>query len=236
MSDIVLGRNMILEIKVDGEYVAIGCAESCSFSFQNEIIGKTDVNAALFRKRRVRMSDCAASVQGLTTLESDTKITVMYLLQEAVRRTELDLRFRFIDEAAVEKQIQGFFLLESQELAGQVSAFSEFDVNFLNTGGFTISTVDDESGEPLPEGLQWDWWETTPDATSITGAGHYGRSFAGVPFENIIEVDREGTQYDLVESAPEGRECTYDEVDTISFDPANPFPEGVRVFVIWKTS
>lgn len=235
MSEIVTGRNMILEINVDDVYIAIGCAVSCSFSFQNEIIGKTDVNAGLFRKRRVRVSDCAASAQGLTTLVNDTTISIMHLLQEGVRRTEQDLRFRFTDDAGVSKQIQGLFLVETVEIAGEIVGFSEFDVSFVNTGGFTISTIEDESGDDLPEGLAWDWWEAAPGETSIAGPGHYGRSFEGVAFEKILEVDREGTQYDLVNDTPEGREVYYDGTQLL-FDELLPFIEGTRVFVIWGTT
>lgn len=227
---------MILELFHDGVYKAIGCAYSCSFNFTNELIGKTDVNAGLFRKRRVRMSDFGADVQGLVTLVNDTTISAMHFLQEGVRRSELDLRFRFTDEAGLSKQIQGTFLVETVSEAAEVSGFAEFDIEFAGTGSFTIDDIIDESGEEIPEGLFWDWWEAVEGETTISGPGHYGRSFAGVPFENIVEVDREGTQYDLVNEAPEGRECYYDAVATISFDPLLPFIEGTRVFVIWQVT
>lgn len=232
MSNVVFGRDMILEAKIVGVYTPIGCATNCSFEFTNELIRKTDVNAGLFRKYRVRMSDCKASIHGLTTLENDTTLSVLYFLQEGVRRSELDLRFRFTDEAGVAKQVQGIFLIEGIPVQGDVSAFSEFDINFQGTGGVSISSIDseDESGEGLPGEVQWDWWDAVEGETTITGTGHYGRSFAG---KEIIEVDRDGTQYNEIESTPAGAEFSYDGT-TIQFPADNPFGEGIRVFVIWQ--
>ena len=220
---------MILEVKVDGVYTPIGCAVSCSFHFENEIILKTDVNAGLFRKKRVRISDCNCSVSGLTTLENNETISDLYFLQEGVRRTEQDLRFRFTDEGGLSKQIQGMFIVQSNDINGDVSAFSEFDLNFEGTGGFSISDITDDSAGGLPGDVTFDWWDTTEGTDTISGPGHYGRSFSG---KDVLLVSREGTQYDL-NDPPVGREYGFNGT-IISFDPLNPFNDGTRVYVLWQ--
>jgi hypothetical protein len=233
MSAVIFGTNGTIEVKIAGNYFPIGCFTNFSFRHNNELILKTDVNAGLFRKRRVRISDCSASVSGLTTLENDTTASTFYFLQESVRRIEQDIRFTFTDQDGVSKQIQGLFLLETGEVSGQVEDFSEFDLEFQGTGGFTISAVD-ESPEPLPGGLMWDYWETTPGDFAISGPGVYGRSFAGVDFDNLIEVDREGTQYDTTESAPGNRQAKYNGT-SIEFE--NQFESVTpveRVYAIWQ--
>ena len=88
MSSIVMGRDMIMEVKIVADWVPIGCATTCSFQYTNELINKTDVNAGLFRKYRVRISDCTANIQGLASLVTDTTASSFYFLQEAIRRTE----------------------------------------------------------------------------------------------------------------------------------------------------
>lgn len=232
MSSVVFGRDMVIEAKIADVYTPVGCATSGSFSFINELIAKTDVNAGLFRKRRVRISDCTLSVQGLTTLENNTTISALYFIQEGVRRAEQDLRIIFTDEDSLQKQIQGMFILESSQLSGEVSGFSEFDMEFQGTGGFAISEVEEESGAGIPGDVAWDWWETVEGANSITGVGHYGRSFAG---QDIIEVDREGLQYDEVPGTPADGERQYSQDGTtITFPSGNPFEAGTRVFVIWQ--
>ena len=242
MNDIVLGRNVNVETLVDGDYIVVGCAVSCSFEFENELIGKTDVNAGLFRKRRVRISDTRGSVQGLTTLQnSTTRLTIFHFLQEAIRRTEQTLRFVFLDEAGFTRYLSGIFLVKTVNINSDVSAFSEFDLQLEGTGNIDIGVVippggsgsgDDsgDSGESFCPELFSDYWETVEGETSISGIGVQGRSFAG---QQIIEVDREGTEHEAVTGTPGNREYAYDSIN-VSFDPANPFNAGERIFVIWK--
>jgi hypothetical protein len=230
MSSVVFGRDMVFEAKIDDVYTPVGCAVSGSFQFTNELIAKTDVNAGLFRKRRVRISDCSLSVQGLTTLENNSTASVLYFLQEAVRRTDQDLRITFTDEDGLQKQIQGLFLMESSQLNGEVAGFSEFDIEFQGNGGFTISDIVDESGEGLPGEVNWDWWEAVEGENTISGTGNYGRSFAG---KELLLVDREGLQYDEVIVSPSGRQYMFDGTE-ISFDTGLPFNPEERVFILWK--
>lgn len=242
MSDIVLGRNVNVETLVNGDYIVIGCAVSCAFEFENELIGKTDVNAGLFRKRRVRISDTRGSVQGLTTLQnSTTRLTIFHFLQEAIRRTEQTLRFVFLDEGGFTRYITGIFLVKTVQISSDASAFSEFDLQLEGTGGnIDIGVVIPPGGEESPgespgEGdicpeLFSDYWETVEGESTISGIGVNGRSFAD---QQVLEVDREGTEHELATGSPGNREYAYDGT-TISFDATNPFNAGERIFVIWK--
>lgn len=228
MSDTIFGNNAVLQVNISGTYLNIGCAVSCMFEFENELIAKTDVNAGLFRKKRVRMSDSRMGVQGLTTLVDDTSYSPFYFLQEGVRRTEQDLRILFTDEGGIQKQVQGSYLIKSIQLTGKADDFSEYDIEFEGTG--SISLEDPEaSGSDIPGNIQFDWWEGAGGETSITGPGHYGRSFAG---ESVKYVDIEGIGHDLVSGTPGNRE--YANTGTvISF--LIPLEAGGRVYVLWET-
>lgn len=232
MSNVIYGKDVNVEALLDGDYIVIGCAVSCSFEFENELIGKTDVNAGLFRKKRVRISDCRGSVQGLTTLNSSpTRLTAFHFLQEAIRRSEQTMRFVFVDTDGDTRYVQALFLVQSLQLSGgSETPFSEFDLQLEGTGNISIGTVEPPGEIFCPE-LFSDYWETTEGENEISGVGVIGRSFAD---SQIIEVDREGTQYDYETGVPGNREFAYDGT-TISFDPTNPFNPGERVFVVWKT-
>lgn len=231
MSDIVFGNNAILQVKISGTYVSLGCAISCSVEYQNELIAKTDVNAGLNRKRRVRMGDSSMSVNGLVTLVDSTTQSPFYFLQEAVRRNEVDLRILFTDEGAIQKQVQGNYLIQTIKLTGKADDFSEFDIEFQGTGDISLADPDDESGSDIPGDVQFDWWPLDEGETSITGTGHYGRSFSG---ELILEVDREGIEQEPVTGSPSGREYA-NSGTIISFDSTLPGnPGGERVFVLWR--
>lgn len=228
MSDVVSGKNVSVEARVSGDYIAIGCAYSCSFEFENELIGKTDVNAGLSRKKRVRISDCRGSVQGLTTLKNTaSKLTAFYFLQEAIRRTEQDLRFVFTDDSGYTRYIQCMFLVKSHGLTAESSSFSEFDLQLEGTGAPTIGVV--ELIETTCPELFSDTWEAEEGESSVSGVGQEGRSFAG---GDILEVDREGLQYDYTAGSPGNRQFSYNGTE-ITFE--NPFNEGgERVLVVWK--
>lgn len=229
MSNVILGKDVNVEALIDGDYIVIGCAVSCSFEFENELIGKTDVNAGLNRKKRVRISDSRGSVQGLTTLNSSsTRLTAFHFLQEAIRRSEQTMRFVFMDTAGDTRYVGGLFLVKSLALSSETSGFSEFDLQLEGTGDITVGVVDPPPEVFCPE-LFSDTWVLAEGETSINGIGQEGRSFAD---NEIIEVDREGTQYDYTTSAPGNREYGYNGTD-ISFEiTGNEFSE--KVFVIWK--
>lgn len=229
----IQGKDVNVEALVDGVYITIGCAVSISFEFENELIAKTDVNAGLNRKKRVRMSDSRGSVQGLTMIDNTaTRLTAFHFLQEAVRRSEQTMRFVFMGENDT-RYITGLFLVQALSLTGDHGGpgFSEFDLRLEGTGGITIGTVDSgsESGLGCPD-IDSDTWVMDEGESSVSGAGLQGKSFVG---KQILEVDVEGLQYDYKDGAPGNREYAYDGTN-ISFETQAP-EGGQRVFVIWKT-
>jgi hypothetical protein len=229
----VSGANAVIEAWEDssGGYVVIGCTTSHVFRFTNELIGKTTVDSGLFRKRRVRISDMAASVQGLVITENTAdRLTIFHFLQEGIRRGEIDLRFIYTDEIGNVQRITGTFLVESIELPSDFTGWAEFDMQLVGSGQPSLETVEDP-GEAVCPDLFFDWWETTPGDSGISGPGTYGRDFAGM---NVLEVDREGIEHDIIDSgSPGNREARYTGGAVISFDPTNPFNAGERVYVLW---
>lgn len=226
MSSIVTGQNMILEAKVGDDWIPHGCATTCSFQFSNELIGKTDVNAGLFRKYRVRLSDCTASIQGLTSLVTDTTVSVFYFLQEAIRRTEIDMRFRFIDEAGNTQAITGTWLVSTTGLNGDVSAFSEFDISFQGTGGVTLEpVVIDSPGDVMCEVQETLQLTLGEGSTSVASGLLVGSD------REIIFVDREGIGHSQTTGTPGNRQFVFDSsTGEVAFlNPGNPGGEGIEI-------
>jgi len=232
MSKEVLGTGVIFKVKVSGGYIEAGCATAVAFNFQNELIGKTDVNASGgFRKRRIRMSDCSGSVSGIILTESSPlRLSIFHFLQEAVRRSELDCQFIFQDIDGGVKIIQGFFLVESTDLNGAQTGFGEFDLQLQGSGGISVSSVDDP-GDIVCESVYSDWWTATTGQTGISGPGSEGRDFAG---HRVVLISRSGTGHDIVDSGvPGNRQARYSGGASVTFDPANPFNDGETIYVEW---
>lgn len=233
MSDVIHGRDVVGMFKIDGEWFNIFCATGCEFRLENELIGKTDVNAGSFRKYRVRLGDCSMTFTGVSkTSNANDVLSPFFFAQESVRRTEGEYRILFVDQDGNDKVIAMNGVVRALSIASDINNFSTSTMEIQGTGGFTVPLSPDP-----PTGCDewfWDWWETTPGETSISGTGHYGRSFAG---HDLIEVDREGIQHDVVDSGtPGNREALYNGGSSIDFDPLNPFNAGERVFVIWEES
>lgn len=231
MNNEVFGTGVSIRAKVDGEYITIGCASSVAFNYENEIIGKTDVNAGLFRKKRVRISDCRGSVSGIiTTSSTATKLSIIHFLQEAIRRSEIDMQFIFEDPDTNVIVVQGLFLVQSEDLTSEAGAWAEFSLNLEGTGGTDVTQIN-PPGDVVCEQIYSDWWTTTVGESGIGGFGNAGLTFAG---HDVIEVDREGLEHDIITTGtPGNREAKYTGGSTITFDPTNPFNSGERIFVIW---
>lgn len=230
--NIVNAKDIIMKVRVDGDDIDIGCAASLIYRYKNEIIGKTDVNAGLFRKKRVRISDYSASVQGLITLSNEINgVSCFYFLQEAIRRTEQYITFIYTDEIGQIRTIAANYLVESEDLSGGAEKdFGEFDLNLEGTGDLTLSTIDSPPAGTCFE-TDSDWWSTTPGANSITGLGNAGKTFAG---QQIIAVIREGgIPLQFTSGTPGERDYSYDGT-TITTWASNPYLSGEKIYVLWQ--
>jgi hypothetical protein len=234
MSDIVQGKNVIVKKAVDGVYYIIGCAISCTFIFENELIGKTDVNAGLFKKYRVRISDCKGTVNGVTKTTNSGSLSIFHFLEEGVRRTEGDYQFIFEDDGGNQVVISMTALVQAIQLEGDFSTHSLFDLQIQGTGGLEMETIEAPDVPVLEEWFS-DYWTTSEGATSLNGTSveHEYQLFS----LEVLEVDREGTQYDIILSGtPGNRQCRYDSIGgVIYFSPDSPFNPGETVFVLFKT-
>lgn len=231
-NDCVQGRNVVLLKKVGVTYYPIGCAVSCQFRFKNEIVGKTDVNAGLFAKKRVRISDCSASVNGVLKRTNDDGIlSTFHFLEEGVRRTEGDYKFLFTDDDGVAKIVTFIGLVETVDISGETSSMAEFDLQLQGTGGFEMSDLSDPRS-PGDENVESDWWNTVNGQSYISGLSQSGLSIVN---KDILAVEIEGTGYDIVTGTPGNRECKYTASGRIDFYPTEVVFDGSQTaYVLWK--
>jgi hypothetical protein len=101
MANIVQGKNAVLFGYSGGLYYPIGCEIDFSYEYVNELTQKTDVNAGSWRKYEVRISDCTASLSGVTTTTNTDTLSIFYYLQEAIRRTPQLIKMVWTDDDGV---------------------------------------------------------------------------------------------------------------------------------------
>jgi hypothetical protein len=242
MSDIVKGRNVLVQKEVDSVYYTIGCGIESTFNFNNTIIGKTirNANSGPFVKRRIRMSDCSGTVSGVTKTSSITKLSVFHFLEDGVRRAEGNYRIIFTDENSDVVVLDIVAIVESIKIGSNVSANSLFDLNFLSTGGFSMSTLVPPSVPGSEVWLEDHWIVVTGDywiAAATTSVKHaYTLSGIGTT-KFLLQVNRSGVQYDIIPSGtPGNRQCIWNTSTLrLEFDSTNVFNAGETVQIIFKT-
>lgn len=231
MSNIVQGGSVSISRLIGADYTPIACADKITLRFINELIGKSTVDSGIYRKRRVRWSDVSISVNGLMTLTNSSSGRASFdFLVQGVLRAELTLRITYEDEASVVQVVEGMFLVESVEHTGTTEGFAEYDIQFAGNGDFVIGDI---PSPPELEGYntQSDWWQPSNGATSFSGNGYKGLSFAG---HEIIEVIREmGPPLEITTGTPGERQFKFDNTN-ISIYASNPFNGDEKVFVIWQ--
>ena len=227
---VVRGSNMIASILVNSVYYPVFCAKSCSFELTNEIILRTSVNDGLFPKRRIRRTDWSGSASGVLVTDNNIdRYSPFYLLQESVRRTELDWQFEFTNLDGEIKTIEGPALIENLPISGDVQSFVQCTVNIIGTGAFTIDQSPPAGGEDVDS----DYWDTTVGENTIIGLSVNNKSMIG---KTILAIAREGVVYDPETAGTANNRIAIfnSSLGRVTFDANIPFNPGETVWCMWK--
>lgn len=218
------GNNVLVSIQIDEEFIPVLCAIDMTFNCEQEVVLATTIDSGKWRKKRLReLSDWNVSVTGLSKIDNaDGQVSFFYLLQENIRGSEQVIQMMFEDEDGNVQVLEGSVLIPSLSINGNVNSFADVNIVFEGTGAVTIEQPVSDVASVICEDWDSDTFDLAEGETSISGA------FAG---KTIIEVDREGTQYDHTTGTPGNREYSYNGAN-INFEVAG-LPDGEKVFVIW---
>lgn len=237
MSNYIQGKNAILFGYLSGVYYPIGCEIEFTYEYLNELTTKTDVNAGSWRKYEVRISDCTASLSGVTTSSNGTTLSIFYYLQEAIRRTPQNIKMVWTDDDGVDKVITGVFMIKTINIANAQGDWSKFTLELQGTSGITIDPIIGGGGSgsssgssSIDENITADYWLTVEGATSINGLSVGGLSYVG---GEVILVSREGATQFLVTGTPGNEEAQVSDPAGTNISFLNPFGPDERVYVIW---
>lgn len=232
MIPVVEGKNCILEVRVNGSYQPLLCAENFTFTLTQEMVLKTGPNSGLFRERKARLSDWNVEVSGLTPIDDPDTVSWFYMLQNSVRRAVQALRMTFEDQAGEVRVFTGSALVETQEISASMTDFANASISLVGTGGFDISEVID--GPDTACEVQEDYYFTLAEgATTLTDVVLQPES--GVT-KSILGLSRDGSVHTETGGVPGNLEFAFNAATgVISFDPTNPaLPGGSPVWVLLK--
>jgi hypothetical protein len=232
-TNVINGTDVTMYVKISGQYYPIGCATSCTFDIDQEIILRTGVNDGLFPKKRVRRTDWRGSVSGVMVSNNTTdRYGAFYFIQEAVRRAENTYKWEFIDISGNIKEIEGVAVIKAIPIAAGADQFSTFDIQVEGSGAFTIT---DGGGSPgiVDENIDSDEWATTEGQYGVSGTSVDGKSLTG---KYLLAVSRSGIAYDIITTGTVGnlQAKFVSGSGTITFDA--PFNADETVWAMWKDS
>lgn len=230
MSNRVKGNNVIIQMLVSGTYYPVFCGKTMEFSQAQETIEVTSINSAVSREYEAGMSTGTLNIAGVTVLNNTGgQISITYLMTEAIRRNPQDMRIVLTDDDGTILQIAFQALITLNRLSRQFGSYSLSSTDFVVTGDVVISSL-----IPPPGGSCIEiplYLSTTPGDVSVSNSA---LEATGVV---ILQVDREGMQYDEVSGTPSGRQFKFtggSGAGTITFDSTLPFNAGETVYVLYK--
>jgi predicted secreted protein len=225
------GRDALVSIKVEEEFYPVLCAIDMTFSCSQQVLLATSADSGNWRYKRLRnLSEWSVSVSGLTKIDNtDGQASFFYLLQQNIRGTEQEIQIMFSDDDGNVQVLEGVVLIPEMSINGNVNGFADASVVFEGTGPFEITEPVSAVESAECEVIMSDTWVLGDGSFSISGAGEAGGTFEG---KEVLEVAREGTQFERTTGSPGNREYRYNGT-TIAFEIAGSEYEE-RVFVMWK--
>lgn len=232
---VIFGEDCKMEILVSDNWYTIMCQSDIRFRLTQEILLKTTPNSGLFREKTTRFSEGFASVTGLTAVNNGaTNVSFFYIIQESIRTQPQTIKLTFTDQGGSSKTITGTVLIVTSEIGAPIGDFAEASVELEFSGSFEIDSTDlPTTANPLLA----DTWETTAGQNYISGlsTGWRNGTQYSLNSKEILEVDREGMQYDFIGNnlTPGNRECSWNtSLNRLVFQ--NDFNTGETVFVIFR--
>lgn len=237
MSEAVHGSDVILEMKIDGEYYPILCATDCSFNCSPEFLERTANDTATSRRWRKRIEEFTASITGLTRLSNDESLSFFYMLQSSVRRTVQEYRQTFTDDTGASNILIYSAHIGEQSISGPVGDFASGTIELKIDGDIEIQEV----APPVTGEYETlaDWWQAVNGQDYISGnsSGNTdGTAYALLSTDKIIHVEVENQILYKKVGTPAAGDPWYDFITSPSIKVQThlTFDGSERVFVMWK--
>lgn len=234
MANRVQGKNIIGSMNIDDTYYPIFCGKTLSFNLDQDELETTSVNSGVSREYIAGMANAVMNITGVTILDNtESRISIAFLQQQSIRQAVQEWQIQLTDDdgSIIYYLFEG--IIRNTSFTKALPGYSQSDLTVRITGDINITTIAPPPPPGSPEIIYSDWWTMDAGNTYIDGLSDvHGYGLQGV---TILEVDREGANYDIITSGtPGNRQATHNNTTgVISFDPTNP-SMGETVFVLFK--
>lgn len=223
---LIKGTNSITSLNISGVFYPIFCAKNFVFTLNQEEVEVTNIGSGADRDFLPGLGDGSISVDGLMELDnSDGRISILYLMQQSIRRKVHQLRTTFTDDDGNVQVLTYYAFYRVGSATKQTGFYNTNAAEFRVTGVISFSSSVTPPVDPVCEVQETLALTLAEDATTVTSA-----SLTTANAE-VLWVSREGILYTLTTGTPGNREYAIDYgTGTITFlAPGNPGGEGVEV-------
>lgn len=232
MANQVLGKNVVVTMKIGAVFYPIFCGKAKDFPLEQDEIEVTHVNSGSAREYVPGMSNFLLNISGITVLDNtENRVSILYLMQQAIRRSINTYRLLFTDQDGDTAYILFDAFIRNAIPSGDVTQWSQSSVTLRVTGEIEFGTTVPPPVTPtceqeptiytdLPDGVLY-----VQDALLIPGVGET---------ITILHVSRSGTTYYESAGTPGNLEFQYNStlgriIFQVAGNPAAPDLEPVSV-------
>jgi hypothetical protein len=136
---LVRGDNVLVEDfdSDSGEWVAYGCARSCTLNIKTDFLETTIRGSGKFATFRPTKNSFTGSVEGLVNLDNPAVLSLQDLRTKQIDQTKLRLRFKRTDETGNIYSSEADFYISSSEDNGPFDNLNSFSIELQGTGPIT---------------------------------------------------------------------------------------------------
>lgn len=221
----IKGKNIVCSLLSGSTYYPIFCGKSAEFNVNQDEIEVTSVNSGSSREYVPGMMNATLSMTGVTTLDNTNgRISVLYLMQQSIRRATHDVIITLTDDTGADVVISFNAIITATGFTRDVASYSQCSVNFRITGDVGFDTI---ITPPVAENVYSFTLDCVEGEISVSDV-----LLAGV---EILQVARTGITHNETTGTPVGRQFKYTSgTGTITFDASIPFNSGEDVYIEWK--
>jgi hypothetical protein len=207
MANKVAGKNVVVTMLISGNYYPIFCGKAADLPLEQDEIEVTHVNSGADREYVPGMSNYLLNVSGVTVLDNtEGRLSVLYFMQLAVRRTINTYRVVFTDQDGDTAYISFDAFIRNTSVNRDVVQWSQSSLTLRITGNLTFGTTIVDPTPPTCE-QEPTIYTTIPDGVL------YASSALLIPGVGetitILHVSRSGMTYYESGGSPGNMEFQY---------------------------
>lgn len=237
MAKTVKGKNIVLSMDIAGTFYPVFCGKTMDLTTEQEEIETTHVNSSSDREYVAGMSSSLCTITGITTIDNTNgRVGILYLKQQAVRRVVQSFRIRFTADDATVKDATFDGLIRTTGVSRDITGYSNSNLVIRVTGAINYG---DPIAPPTPPDCEVEdaiyLYESDGGITAGQNTAHSDLlEQAGV---EILMVVRTTDVQTYTSGTPTDSQFTTDLANgDIIFSSLLPFNEDEWVYILYKIS